>query len=288
MRDQAEELRLKMLSSQGKLAQSLAVVSGKGGVGKSNFTTNFAYALIEKGKRVLIIDMDIGMGNIHILLGLAPSASLKDYLSGNRTLEEVINKTSDGLSFISGGSGLDTIMEWSDQIFERLIHAFELLQKEYDFILFDMGAGATQNVIQLVVAVDEVIVISTSEPTSITDAYSMMKFICLKDPDKQFHIVSNRIQKNDDANDSATRLKFAMKKFLLKETNILGYLPEDPVVRKAVIAQKPYILLYPRAPISRKMVTIADSFMQSDIEYDMEKRTGFLGKLKTMFRKGHD
>lgn len=288
MRDQAEELRLKMLRSEGKLARSLAIVSGKGGVGKSNFTTNFAYALIAKKKKVLIIDMDIGMGNIHILLGMTPSASLKDYLSGSKSIEDVLNQTADGLSFISGGSGLDTVMEWSNLMFDRLIHAFEMLQKDYDFILFDMGAGATQNVIELVVAVDEIIVISTSEPTSITDAYSMMKFICLKDPDKQFHIVSNRIQKNDDVSDSATRLKFAMKKFLLKETSILGYLPEDPSVHKAVIAQKPYILLYPKAPISKRMTLIAETFIQAEEVESLVQQTGFLGKLKTMFMKGRD
>ena len=88
--------------------------------------------------------------------------------------------------FISGGSGLDTVMEWSEDMFDRLIQAFEYLQQRYDFILFDMGAGATQRSIELIVAVDEIIVISTTEPTSITDAYSMMKFICLQDPDKVF------------------------------------------------------------------------------------------------------
>ena len=99
-------------------------------------------------------------------------------------------------------------------MFNRLILAFEQLQKDYDFILFDMGAGATQRSIELILAVDEIIVISTTEPTSITDAYSMMKFICLQDPDKTFHIVSNRVSKGDDGNDAVTRLQFAMRKFL--------------------------------------------------------------------------
>lgn len=178
MRDQAETLRLKMLKSQGKLSRSIAIVSGKGGVGKSNFTTNFAYGLIARNKKVVIVDMDIGMGNIHILLGMATPYSLKDHLEGTQEIEEIINHTSNGLDFISGGSGLDVVMEWSDSMFERLIQAFEYLQKEYDFVLFDMGAGATQSAIELIVAIDEVIVISTTEPTSITDAYSMMKFIC--------------------------------------------------------------------------------------------------------------
>ncbi|CAM3077034.1 MinD/ParA family protein [Filibacter tadaridae] len=285
MRDQAEALRLKMLKSRGTLAKSVAIVSGKGGVGKSNFSTNFAHALTLQGKKVLIIDMDIGMGNIHILLGVSSKYSLKDYLAGSKNLSDVVNETPEGVSFISGGSGLDSVMEWSEDMFSKLIQAFEHLQKEYDILLFDMGAGATQRAIELIVSVDEIIVISTSEPTSITDAYSMMKFIYLQDSDKMFHLVSNRVMKEDDGNESVTRLQYAMRKFLLKETTILGFLPEDPVVHKAVVAQKPFVLLYPNAPISKRMMAIAYSF--SGISTDDEKKgEGFLGKLRTMFTKG--
>lgn len=286
MRDQAEELRLKMLKSQGKLSRSIAVVSGKGGVGKSNFSTNFAYALISKGEKVMIVDMDIGMGNIHILLGMTPQNSLKDYLDGSKRIDEVINETPDGLQFISGGSGLDAVMEWSEEVFERLITAFAYLQKEFDFILFDMGAGATQSAIELILAVDEVIVISTTEPTSLTDAYSMMKFICTRDPDKTFHIVSNRVSKDDNGHDAVTRLQFAMRKFLGKETAILGFLPEDPLVHKAVLAQKPYYLHYPNAPVSRKLLSIANTFVQADNEEDESIGIGFLGKLRNIFARG--
>ena len=98
------------------------------------------------------------------------------------------------------------MLDWSEDMFERLLAGFQQLQKDYDFILFDMGAGATQRSIELIIAVDEVIVISTTEPTSIMDAYSMMKFICLKDPDKKFSIVSNRVSKFDDGNDAVTTI----------------------------------------------------------------------------------
>lgn len=286
MRDQAEALRLQMLQSQGKLSRSVAIVSGKGGVGKSNFSINFAYALIAQGKKVVIVDMDIGMGNIHILLGVTPRNSLKDYLDTTKKLNEVINDAPEGLDFISGGSGLDKVIEWTEPMFERLIEAFEQLQKEYDFILFDMGAGATQSAIDLVLAVDEIIVISTTEPTSVTDAYSMMKFIYLKDPDKSFHIVGNRIPRNDDGNDAVTRLQFAMRKFLKKETTILGFLPEDSAVQKAVLAQKPYYLLYPNASISKRMLAITATFVNTDGKESEQKGTGFLGKLRSIFSKG--
>lgn len=287
MHDQAEALRMKMLKAQGGLAKSIAIVSGKGGVGKSNFSTNFAHSLRLKGKKVIVVDMDIGMGNIHILLGVAPQYSLKDYLTGQQDLEDVINSDEDGLVFISGGSGLDTVLDWSEDMFDRLLIAFEQLQTEYDFILFDMGAGATQRSIELIIAVDEVIVISTTEPTSITDAYSMMKFICLKDPDKKFSIVSNRVTRLDDGNDAVTRLQYAMRKFLDKETSILGFLPEDAAVHKAVVAQKPFILLYPNALISKRMTAIASVFVEMDLDSD-KQGTGFLQKLKGIFLKGRE
>lgn len=288
MRDQAEALRMKMLRAQGGLARSIAVVSGKGGVGKSNFSTNFAYALQNCGKRVIIVDMDIGMGNVHILLGASPAYSLKDYVSGQKDLQEVITMDSEGLAFISGGSGLDSVLDWSAEMFNRLLEAFDQLQQEYDFILFDMGAGATQSSIDLIIAVDEVIVISTTEPTSITDAYSMMKFIYLKDPEKRFHLVSNRVAKQEEGLEAARRLQFAMTKFLNKETTILGFLPEDPAVHTSVVAQKPFLLYFPDAPVSRKMKTIATTFAGISRVQETSREQSFLGRLKSLFSRGRD
>ena len=286
MRDQAEALRLKMMQAQGTAAHSIAVISGKGGVGKTNFTTNFATALQVQGKSVIIIDMDIGMGNVHILLGASAQYGLKEYLTGDNSLEEVISTSAEGLHFISGGSGLEMVLEWTEQRFERLIEAFEILQQQYDYILFDMGAGASESSIELIVSVDEVIVIATSEPTSITDAYSMMKFICLRDPEKKFYIVNNRVQPREDGNEAITRLQFAMRKFLNKETTVLGALPEDSVVHKSVIAQKPFITLYPHSLISKRMNAIAANYISSETDIDRKESSTFLGQLKKLFARG--
>lgn len=286
MHDQAEALRLKMLKAQGKAARSVAIISGKGGVGKSNFTANFSYSLAQKGKKVLIIDMDIGMGNIHILFGATPNHSLKDYLTGSKGLYDVITPLEDGLAFIAGGSGLETVMEWSESMFDRLIDAFSILQSDYDVILFDMGAGATKSSLDLILAVDEIILISTPEPTSITDAYSMMKFICLQEADKTFHIVSNRVLREEDGRDSVARLQLAMRKFLSAETNILGFLPDDMNVRNAVVAQTPFVKLYPNAQITKRMKAITESFLLGNRSSNSIESSGFLGKLKNIFRKG--
>lgn len=291
MRDQAESLRLKMLKNQGDLGRSIAVVSGKGGVGKSNFSTNFATTLARKGKKVVLVDMDIGMGNIHILIGNSVSYSLRDYLQGNKLLDEVIFEGPSGIQYISGGSGMSSLLEWSEEMFERLIYAFEELQKNYDYILFDMGAGITNWSLDLLVSVDEIVVISTTEPTSITDAYSMMKYIHLKDKDKRFYLLCNRTFSKEEGLETLNRLKLTMKSFLGKDVIVLGSLPEDPVVRKAVREQVPFSIAYPDALITKTLQLIVARFIEQRVEeiYAHEQASNkFLSKLKSIFSKGRD
>ncbi|KQL35530.1 MinD/ParA family protein [Psychrobacillus sp. FJAT-21963] len=286
MRDQAEELRIKMLRTQNKLGRSIAVVSGKGGVGKSNFSMNFTTMLSSLGKKVVLIDMDIGMGNIHILLGKTVQTNLKDYLVGDASIDEVLFEGPNNLQYISGGSGLSGVMEWNEGMFTRLIEAFEFLQKNYDYIVFDMGAGATNQTLDLLVSVDDIIVISTAEPTSITDAYSMMKFIYYKDPDKNFFLLCNRAFSEEEGIDTVSRLKLAMSKFLSKEVFLLGSLPEDPVVRKAVKEQVPFSILYPEAEITKKLRMIVNRF--SDFEEEEEnipRQSKFISRLKNLFSR---
>lgn len=284
MRDQAEELRMRMLQSQNKLGRSIAVVSGKGGVGKSNFSINFTTTLSGIGKKVVLIDMDIGMGNIHILLGKTAPNNLKDYLVGEKSIEEVMFEGPNKLQYISGGSGLSGVMEWTEEMFVRLIQAFEYLQKHYDYIVFDMGAGATSQALDLLVSVDDIIVISTAEPTSITDAYSMMKYIYYKDPDKNFFLLCNRAFSEEEGIDTTSRLKLAMSKFLTKEVFVLGTLPEDPVVRKSVKEQVPFSILYPNAEITKKLKQIVNRFTNYKLEDEpISKQSKLISRLKSLF-----
>lgn len=290
MRDQAEQLRMKMLQQDGALGKSIAVVSGKGGVGKSNFTTNFSSLLAKAGKKVVIVDMDIGMGNVHILLGKTVQYSLTEYLDGSATIDQVMFEGAHNLHYISGGSGMSSIVEWDERMFNKIIEAFEYLQKHYDFILFDMGAGATSWSLDLITSIDEIIVISTAEPTAIMDAYSMMKYIHLKDADKTFYVLCNRAFNREEGTDTVGRLSGAMQKFLQKEVIILGSLPEDPVVRKAVREQTPFSVLYPDAPITKTLQQIVNKFLTHQIEEVHVQSTsrGFLNKLRGMFLKGRD
>jgi len=288
MRDQAEKLRIKMSENLGTLGRSIAVVSGKGGVGKSNFSTNFALMLTKLGKKVVILDMDIGMGNVNILIGRNAQYNLKDYLVGEVSLSDVILDGPNNLKYISGGSGLSSVIQWSPKMFEYLINAFETLQRNFDYILFDMGAGATNWSLDLLTSIEEIIVISTTEPTSVTDAYSMMKYIHLRDQTKKFYLVVNRAFSTEEGKDTGARLKNTMMKFLEKEIFLLGSLPEDPSVRRAVIDQVPFSISFPDAPISKTLQSIVVRFMNYEIEevYAPNQSNSFLKKLKNIFSKG--
>ncbi|KGR80337.1 MinD/ParA family protein [Ureibacillus manganicus] len=288
MRDQAEQLRMKMSGNLGVLGRSIAVVSGKGGVGKSNFTTNFALMLAKLGKKVVVLDMDIGMGNVNILIGRNAQYNLKDYLVGEATLSQVILDGPNNLKYISGGSGLSSVIQWSPPMFNSLVNAFETLQRNFDYILFDMGAGATNWSLDILTSIEEIIVISTTEPTSVTDAYSMMKYIHFRDQNKKFYLVVNRAYSNEEGRETCIRLKNTMLKFLQKEINILGSLPEDPTVRKAVIDQIPFSISYPDSPISKTLDAMVNKFMNYEGEavYAQDQTTTFLKKLKNIFSKG--
>lgn len=288
MRDQAETLRLRVEHTHG--AKSIAIVSGKGGVGKSNFSTNFSYNLAKKGHEVVIVDMDIGMGNIHILLGENTRRSLSDYLIGKCTLDEVIEHFSGNIDYVSGGSAMTSVIEWNDLMFDRLITAFEMLQQKYDYIIFDMGAGATDWSLQLIEAVDDIIVISTTEPTAIMDAYSMLKYIHMRNKTKNMYVVCNRALSPEEGRQALKRLKNTAQQFLSKELHILGAVPEDMHVRKAVQQQQLFSILYDRAPATRAVRQIVETYVSGQTktlaQITSEKPRSFVSTLKSMFSKG--
>lgn len=230
------------------------------------------------------------MGNVHVLMGKTAKYSLKDYLDGHLVLEDVMLQGSDGVNYISGGSGMGTIMEWSDATFGRLTYALESLQKDYDFVLFDMGAGIADWSLDLLTSIDEIIVISTAEPTAIMDAYSMMKYIHLKDNEKTFYLLCNRAYTLEEGLDTTKRLKIVMERFLQKEVIILGSLPEDNVVRKAVRQQELFTTLYPDAPISKTMKKIVKNFMNEQMEeiHSNVQSNKFISKLRSIFSKGRE
>lgn len=284
--DQAERLRerLKNLKSQ---AKSVAVMSGKGGVGKSNFSLNFSLALKKENKRVLLFDLDIGMGNIDILIGESSKYSIVDFFNKDLTLSEIISTGPNDLDYISGGTGLGTIFKLDEEKFQRFLQQLDLLFKIYDFIIFDMGAGISEDSLRFLLSVDEIIVITTPEPTSMTDAYAAIKNVCVNHQTIPFSIVVNRAFNKKVGESTYSRLAQTITQFLNRQVSFLGIIPDDATIMKAVIDQKPVILFQPNCQASKALKTISNDFlrkMSTDVE--VVDSTPFVSKLKNFFMKG--
>ncbi|WP_046179189.1 MinD/ParA family protein [Domibacillus tundrae] len=294
MNDQAALLRQKMMQKSlrpthenQKHAKTLAIVSGKGGVGKTNISVNLAIGLAKLNKKVLLFDMDIGMGNIYHLINGNTSLSIADFFEKDRPMVQLIQGGPEGISYIHGGSAFSQLFEWKKAYKEKWISALESLAGEYDFLLFDMGAGATKESLNILEAADEVLAVTTPEPTAMTDAYSMIKFIYMRDRQKSFYLVCNRVETTKEGQETANRLKSTMEAFLNVTPVFLGSLPEDSYVRKAVKIGHPFILSYPKTKISVSFQQIVHQY--ADVpETILEDRPRFIAKLRRFFTERGD
>lgn len=281
MSDQAERLRhrLKQLHST-KRARTIAVASGKGGVGKSNFTINFGLKLIQQDKKVLIIDMDIGMGNIDILLGVTPTYSFVDLFHHGRSIHDIIEIGPNNLSYIAGGSGLSEVFQLDETKFQHFHSQFESLITSYDYILFDMGAGATNDSLNFISAADEAIVVTTPEPTSITDAYAMIKHLVRIEGSLPISILVNRSLK-ERTDSSFARLHTVVERFLDKQVFSMGVIPDDRSVLKSVNRQQPFVISEPNSKASKAISRVVDHYLRErNHETSNDATPSFLSKLK--------
>ncbi|MBM7586851.1 flagellar biosynthesis protein FlhG [Bacillus pakistanensis] len=286
MKDQAETLRLKLSESK-SIAKTIGIVSGKGGVGKSNVSVNFSLSLSQKGNKVLLFDLDIGMGNVHLLLGGQAKKSMATFMNDHdKNLNDIIYHSKYGISYISGGSGLNEMTEWNKAHIEVFLCSMQQLQARYDFIIFDMGAGASINTLNLLMSVDDLFIVTTPETTSMTDAYSMIKFMHLKDPQKNYFLICNRAFNIKEGNEIVHRLQTVGKKFLNKDLTILGVLPEDSSVRKAVNSQIPFLLINPRSKVSTALQNLTNRYLlhQDGINVDVSlKESRFFEEIRKLF-----
>ncbi|NNV05003.1 MinD/ParA family protein [Geobacillus sp. C56-T2] len=252
MSDQAEPLRRGLRRRQwAPEPRTIAVTSGKGGVGKSNVSLNFSLSLSQLGARVLLFDMDIGMGNIDILLGQSPSLTLADWVSERMPLAELVKSGPEQLSYIAGGTG---VMQWLSidaAGIDEFLAELQTVASSYDYLLFDMGAGASKEQLYFLRSVDEVFVVTTPEPTAMTDAYAMMKYMHGSGCQAPFSVIVNRAAKEWEGHEVFGRLKHAADRFFNKDISLLGIVPEDRAVARAVASQTPFLLLEPEAKASR-------------------------------------
>ena len=285
MKDQAENLRRRLeLQKNHPMAKTLAILSGKGGVGKSNFSLNFAISLSKLGKKVLLFDMDIGMGNIDILFGQHSPYSIVDFFEDGLSLKEIMTTGPEQISVITGGTGLTHLFTLDEDKYARFTEEFGSLLESYDYILFDMGAGITQDSAKFLLCVDELIIITTPEPTSVMDAYSTMKYIHSVNDEIPFFLVCNRVFTKKEGKETMTRLQNALRKFLGAEMVALGYLPDDRSVSKAVSKQIPFVLSYPDAAVSKSLIEIVSRYVNQGFgEESIRQKSNFLQNMKRYF-----
>lgn len=282
MRDQALQLREKMNKKQAKPAAKntrvLAVTSGKGGVGKSNFTLNFALALIERGKSVLIIDVDLGFANIDILFGHVPRKTVANMLEEQLSVQEVIETGPRGLQLIAGGQGFSGLLELDGEKMARFMEELGSLQGLVDFVLLDTGAGLSENNMRFLLAADEVLLVTTPEPTSITDAYSVVKMMHAKDPDLAIRLVVNQCTDGKEGRQAAVNFTEVAGRFLSKDIRTLGILPADPLVPQSVKKQQAFLLAHPNSLASKALRQLAADYLEMPSPFKIGLR-GFVMKL---------
>lgn len=281
MKDQAEKLREKVSSCTGqKRGHTIAITSGKGGVGKSNFAINFALSLMELGKRVLIVDLDLGFANIDVLLGLTPRYTLIDLLEKQVSINQVVEKGPGGLQFIAGTSGLDQLLNIPSEQLNHLLTKLEQLDQEVDYIILDMGAGLSAETLSLLLASDEIFLITTPEPTSITDAYAVLKILSHQGVDGEIKLIVNRCTHGVEGLKTAQRIQSAAKRFLNQDIYYLGHLIQDQAVTQAVLRQQPFFSLYPHSKVSQSIRLMAAQYLKRPQLGEKRGKGGLGGLLK--------
>ncbi|HOV26871.1 MAG TPA: MinD/ParA family protein [Pseudobacteroides sp.] len=296
MMDQAEKLRkivdnLKSMqinkqdlvpAIEKKSPKVITVTSGKGGVGKTNIAVNLGIALSELGLKVIILDADFGLANIDVLFGMIPKHTLLDVIHSEKDIFEVLSDGPCNVKFISGGSGVEELVKLDSSQLKMFLSKISLMDKIADVILIDTGAGLSDHVMNFVMSADEVLLVTTPEPTSITDAYALIKMISNRDKERLIKVIVNRADNMNEANDLLNKLCLVSEKFLSLKLSPLGYLLHDDVVVKAVKAQNPFLISFPKSNVSKQIRDISkklicDEFQCNDAE--MKGIKGFMNRL---------
>ncbi|ADQ05370.1 cobyrinic acid ac-diamide synthase [Caldicellulosiruptor owensensis OL] len=294
MRDQAQGLRNLVRKTeinagiagyQDMSSKVVSITSGKGGVGKTNLTVNLAIALKKIGKRVLIIDADLGLSNVEVLLGTSPKFNVKDVLEGKKDIFSIVEEGPLGIKFISGGSGIVDLANLDEEKLMRLIECAQLINSSFDIVLIDTGAGISRNVMEFVMISDEVIVITTPEPTSITDAYAIIKAIISRNFDHKINLLINRVNGVKEAEEIYFRLNNVVKRFLQREVEYIGYIEENSIVSKSVIKQVPFMISYEKSNISRQVENVAKKLVMSSKIVEEKDRGGFSRLIDSIIKK---
>jgi flagellar biosynthesis protein FlhG len=262
-----------------KRAKVVTVTSGKGGVGKTSVTSNLAIALSQKGYRVVIIDADLGLSNIDVVFGIVPKYSLLDSINSEKGILDILCEGPNNIKFISGGSGVQELINLDKNSLEAFTANMSLLDHIADYILIDTGAGLSDTVMNFVLSAEEVLLVVTPEPTSITDAYALVKTVSNIKKDCSINVLINRADSENEAKTVYNNFAAVSERFLGMKMEFLGYLPFEQSFIKSVKLQRPYLLSFPKNYCSKMIYDIADNIIRKETSFTSPAQAGIKGFL---------
>jgi flagellar biosynthesis protein FlhG len=280
MEDQAEKLR-EIMRNKGepqlqpvksweqKKTRIITITSGKGGVGKTNVSVNMAIAYARLGKKVVVMDADLGLANVNVMLGLVPKYNLFHVMRKQKTMKEIQEETEYGISIVAGASGLSKIANLTESERENFIAELSTLSNA-DIIIIDTSAGVSKNVLDFIAAADDAIIITTPEPTAITDAYGITKIIATEMMERSeigLKLVVNRTKNAEEAKKVADRMTSIAGQFLNLKIEYLGFIYDDPVVSQAVLKQKPFTVIDPKSKASLCVQHLVERMEKTEVRH---------------------
>jgi flagellar biosynthesis protein FlhG len=257
----------------------ISVTSGKGGVGKSNVVSNLAIALSAQGKKVLLIDADLGLGNLDVLLGLSPVYNLNHVLNGEKSIIDILMDGPAGIKIIPAGSGVQELTSLGQHEKLKLLDELDMLEEQFDIMIVDTEAGISENVTYFTVAAQEIFVVVTPEPTSITDAYALIKLLATRYSEHHFKVLVNMAKDSEDALEVFRKLANVAGRFLDISLDYLGCVVKDEKVVEAVKRQKAVTELFPDSEASQCFNTIAKRVIEN------KRQNRVKGNIQFFFRR---
>jgi flagellar biosynthesis protein FlhG len=292
MEDQAEKLREMMRQKNGsyekpskgkdgKKARIITVASGKGGVGKTNVAVNLALAYARSGRKVVVMDADLGLANVNVMLNMIPKFNLYHVIRKQKTMKEIMIETEYGISIVAGASGFSKIANLSESERQSFIEELGTLSFA-DIIIIDTSAGVSSNVLDFIAAADDSIIITTPEPTAITDAYGIIKIIAteINSLNMGLKLVVNRVKNAAEGTKIADRMINITSQFLNLKLDYLGFIYDDTAVSQAVLKQRPFMVVDPKCKASQCVQHIMGRMDKAEVR----DNGGFGNMLKRMFK----
>lgn len=293
--DQAERLRRMVKSNtvtaSPSTARVITVTSGKGGVGKTNTAVNLAVQFKKAGKRVILFDADFGMANIEVMFGAVPKYNLTDMVQKGMPLKNIVTEGPLGIGFISGGSGVADLVDMEKDQLQYLIQRMRELDEMADIIVIDTGAGIGSTVMEFLTASSEIMLLTTPEPTSITDSYSLLKTLNntpgFLEKGARIYFLANRVESKSEGRAMFQNLNVVVNKFLSIQMEYLGIVPQDDAILRAVMQQSPVSINTPSSRSSKAFESLAAQLLEEETETEVNRRGGIAALLMNLIRKGH-